>query len=496
MRDAWSLGTRWLAAALIMAVAGPSPAPGEERAPRAPSGSAAWPLPGLVEPLPPVEAPVAALEAVALEAEAGGHPILLQATWQDGLWFHSPGGNFRLHVGGNAQWDSTWLIAPDSVFAVPGGGANGTENAPATLIRRARLRLEGDTYDQFDYTVEYEFANADNDNGGIQAPSNANVAGSIAPCNVWMQFRDVPLLGNVRLGHQVKPIGMTNNTYQGNLPFMERADNMDAFYGPFDKGFVTGLTSVNWSESQRVTWRYGVARPLANVFGEGIGHFLVCGRATALPWYDDDGRSLMHVGFGATYGDLVENELRVRARPLLRNGPGYAVPVLVDTGEVPGSHQCIVAPELAWVIGSLTIQAEWAAQFLTDAVVNGAEQGTVFYHGGYVQALYFLTGEHQAYERREGVFGRVVPVENYRFRRGETSPAYGAWQAGVRFSYLDLNDKAVQGGQVYDWTVGLNWFLSPSMKLQFNYILEHRQAPQDVVSGWISGLGAEAAYVF
>jgi phosphate-selective porin OprO/OprP len=232
------------------------------------------------------------------------------------------------------------------------------------------------------------------------------------------------------------------------------------------------------------------------VFGEAINHYLVCGRVTALPWYDDDGRSLMHVGFGATYGDLVQDELRVRARPLLRNGPGYAVPVLVDTGEIPGSNQCIVAPELAWVVGSLTIQAEWAGQFLTAAAVNGSPQGTVFYHGGYVQALYFLTGEHQAYERRDGVFGRVVPHQNYRLRRCEPSPAYGAWQVGVRFSYLDLNDKAVQGGQVYDWTVGLNWFLSPSMKLQFNYILEHREAPQDVVSGWISGLGVEAGYVF
>jgi hypothetical protein len=144
----------------------------------------------------------------------------------------SSDGNLHLHVGGNAQWDSTWLIAPDSVFALPDGGTNGTENLPATFIRRARLRFEGDTYDQFDYIVEYEFANADNDNGGIQAPSNANIAGTVAPCNVWMQIRDVPLLGNVRIGHQTKPIGMTSNTYQGNLPFMERADNSDAFYAP------------------------------------------------------------------------------------------------------------------------------------------------------------------------------------------------------------------------------------------------------------------------
>ena len=48
----------------------------------------------------------------------------------------------------------------------------------------------------------------------------------------------------------------------------------------------------------------------------------------------------------------------------------------------------------------------------------------------------------------------------------------GAWQVGLRFSYLDLNDKAIQGGMVYDWTAGLNWFWNPNMKVQLNYILE------------------------
>ena len=81
-------------------------------------------------------------------------------------------------------------------------------------------------------------------------------------------------------------------------------------------------------------------------------------------------------------------------------------------------------------------------------------------------------------------------------KKGERCRTFGAWQVGVRFSYLDLNDKAIQGGQVYDWTVGLNWFLNPNMKVQLNYILEHRDAPQDVVQGWINGVGVRAAYDF
>ena len=57
-------------------------------------------------------------------------------------------------------------------------------------------------------------------------------------------------------------------------------------------------------------------------------------------------------------------------------------------------------------------------------------------------------------------------------KRGEGISGWGAWQVGLRFSYLDLNDKAIQGGMVYDWTAGLNWFWNPNMKIQLNYILD------------------------
>jgi phosphate-selective porin OprO and OprP len=182
---------------------------------------------------------------------------------------------------------------------------------------------------------------------------------------------------------------------------------------------------------------------------------------------------------------------------ILRNAPGFDVPVFVDTGEVPGSKQYTFAPEFAMVLGPLTIQAEYAAQFFVDAIAaNGQNQGTIFYHGGYVEALYFLTGEHQDYVRREGVFGRVVPNNDLRWRKKDDGyGGCGAWQVGVRFSYLDLNDKAIQGGRIYDWTAGLNWYLNPNMKVQFNYILEHRNTPE-VPIGWINGFGVRAAYDF
>jgi phosphate-selective porin OprO/OprP len=423
-------------------------------------------------------------------------PIHLDATWDDGLRFQSADERFHLHVGGAGQIDSVWLVGPHSLFDTPSGSTSGVGNAAATQIRRAVLQADGDIFDQFDYIVQFDFANASNDNSGLQPPSFGNLTSSPAPHNIWMQVRDVPWLGNVRFGNQVKPIGMENNTPFTFLPFMERSDNMDAFYGPFDNGYALGFTARNWSESERLTWQFGVYRPSTNVFGVALNKTTYGARVTALPVYQDDGARLVHVGLGFYGGEIVQDQNRSRVRPLLRNAPGFAVPVLADTGEVPGSDQYTIAPEFAFVLGPLTVQAEWAGQFLTDALSPSAQpQGTVFFHGGYVQALYFLTGEHDEYLRTEGVFGRQVPHEDYHLKKGDPHRSLGAWQVGVRFGYVDLNDKAIQGGTVYDWTVGLNWYLNANMKVQFNYILEHRNQP-GAPEGWIDGFGVRAAYCF
>jgi phosphate-selective porin OprO and OprP len=421
----------------------------------------------------------------------------LEASWENGLWFETTNKQFRIHVGGNAQVDSTWLIGPHGVFALPNGGQNGAENSSAIFLRRVRLRADGSIYELFDYSVEYDLANANNENDGLQPASFGNITGAPAPCNIWMQVRDVPYFGNIRFGNQVKPIGMSNNTSQAMLPFLERPDNMDAFWGPFDSGFALGVSARDWTESERVTWQYGIYRPAINVFGVALNKGAYGGRVTALPIYEDDGERLVHVGFGTFNGELVQNQLRVRARPLLRNAPGYAVPILVDTGDIAGSRQYTLNPEFAAVLGAWTFQAEWTGQYLTQArPVGGLPQGTVFFHGGYVEALYFLTGEHQEYEKREGAFGRVVPRNNYHIKRGDCFRSCGAWQIGARFGYLDLIDKGINGGQIYDWTLGLNWFLNPNMRVQFNYIAEHRDGPQNVASGWINGFGIRAGYDF
>src|SRR5262245_42836032 len=66
----------------------------------------------------------------------------LNAWWDYGLKLASPDENFQLHVGGNLQWDSVWLIGPQSLLTA-GNNANSTGNSGASLIRRARFKFDG-----------------------------------------------------------------------------------------------------------------------------------------------------------------------------------------------------------------------------------------------------------------------------------------------------------------------------------------------------------------
>jgi phosphate-selective porin OprO/OprP len=78
---------------------------------------------------------------------------------------------------------------------------------------------------------------------------------------------------------------------------------------------------------------------------------------------------------------------------------------------------------------------------------------------------------------RAALFRGVVPKHNFHPLRGE----WGAWELAFRYSYLDLNDEDIRGGEERNLTLGLNWYLKPNIRFQLNYInakVEDRADPQ------------------
>jgi phosphate-selective porin OprO/OprP len=148
------------------------------------------------------------------------------------------------------------------------------------------------------------------------------------------------------------------------------------------------------------------------------------------------------------------------------------------------------------VWGPLTFQAEYTANVLNNASVPGGRpQGDLFFQATYVEALCFLTGESRPWNQKNAFFGRVQPLRPLRFKPSATDGiGFGAWELGVRYTYFDLANKAVQAGRLDSVTLGLNWYLNSNAKMQFNY--DYTQRLETPNRGHIHAFGTRMAYDF
>ncbi len=425
--------------------------------------------------------------------------------WDNGVEFASPDGDFRFHVGGRYQFDSAWFGADRSVqenINVPYG--DGVD------FRRARFRMDGTIYKVIDFAAEIDFVNsfrAANQPVSLTNPGFVEHA-TIALTDFWWQVNEVPFFGSVRVGQQKEGIGFEHMVSSRYLPFMERSFNQDAFYGGTFNGFTPGISALrNYGENEDGVIHYGLYKPVNTIFAEstGSGNYSLVGRLTRLMWYEDDGASLLHLAISGKQATAVSQAgvpgriQTYRARDAVRSGlsQDWSVPAGIS---LYGDDYQQVNAELVVVNGSWTLQSEYLVSGHQDARVNLAAPSseTVVYHGGYIQLMRFLTGEHDQYSKKTGAFGRVIPSRN--FGKGSGGFGGGAWQIGARYNYLDLNDGSFNGGILHNQTYGVNWFLNPNMKAQVNYSATYRDVAETVAypdgSGWVHGFGTRLAMDF
>lgn len=406
--------------------------------------------------------------------------------WHHGLFVESRDENFRAHVGGNIQIDNGWNKADTAVQYGPGGIGNLQDGA---VFRRARIRIEGTLYKHFDWLAEFDFANSvENDTS-----SNTQTIGTPSFTNVWLDVKELPYLGTIRAGWMTEPFGLENYTSNRWLPFMERMPGNPLFTSP-------GVMLINYGPDERATFATGVFHAQDNNFGFGYGdgERVYTTRVTGLPWYDCDGEQLLHLGFDFSHRHLDNDQERLSGRPSVRTMPSTNLPFLANTGTITGTTEDLLDFELAGVYGPWMFQSEYYTRWIHDVVYpsnsSGLPLGTLFYQGGYFEVLYFLTGEHQPYNRKTGTFDRVIP--NTDFNPWDAPHGWGAWQVGIRYAYLDLQNKGVSGATLNDFTFGLNWYLNPQAKVQWNLAIDHRESTPPGSDGWTYIFGLRLALDF
>ncbi|MBL9094019.1 MAG: hypothetical protein JNL96_22565 [Planctomycetaceae bacterium] len=448
-----------------------------------------------------------------------GADTKMSGNWKEGAGLETSDKAFKMKWRGRTQFDTVGFTDSSQASF---NGLGGNQDDTAVDFRRLRLGTEGTMYEQFDFAVELDFINCFNTNGSTNAlaPNNGiknafdrQFVGVPAPTDVWVGMHDVPIFGTVRFGN-VKPLNALEHTTSSRfLDFMERSLNQDAFVGRFNNGFQPGVVWWNTNEAQTMTWGSWACMNSYNVFAYDAGGLDTGGRVTWTPWYDEEshGRYMLHLGFSATERRCTNGQQRIRARGSVRNGIAQSWSNVADTTTFFSSGETLLVPEIALLLGSFQFQAEYFGQWNRDVAIQttnvpaqpnpGPNLGTAYFQGYYAQVGYFLTGEHREYERKTGAFGRVVPHENFYFLRNKDKGPIitrGGWQVLYRYTLLDLNDPrltnvnianggnaGVGGGTVYDHTLGLNHFLNPNMKIQYNFVVSDRSisAAQSVIPG-------------
>lgn len=335
-------------------------------------------------------------------------------------------------------------------------------------FRRARIAMLGD-YGPAEYRIEMDFA----------------LAGRPSFLDVYAGLHDVPFLQRVRVGHFFEPFSLERLTPNRYVTFMERSLPDQ----PFAPARNTGIMANGTWLDDRSAWGVGFFRSDSDIYGDEVGdnfESALTGRMTYLPYYEEACESAEYVHLGAAYSIRGANagQVRFRSQPEARIGSATPnVPFFVDTGSIAADFFQLMGTEFAWVNGPFSLQSEFML-----VPVDATAEGDLFFHAWYVTASYFLTGEYRPYNKKLGVFDRVMPKRDFVRYAGkpedkclELGP--GAWELAMRLSHIDLNDKGVRGGELTDLTVGANWYLNPYLRVTFNYIHAFANDPTNGQSG-------------
>ncbi|MGI8978945.1 MAG: OprO/OprP family phosphate-selective porin [Pirellulaceae bacterium] len=366
---------------------------------------------------------------------------------------------------GRLHTDVNWFTQNDQNRAVYGDIQDGA------YFRRARLGFDAKMFEVTQWRLDFEMGS-----GGVR-PSIFDA---------YVRVTDLPYLNNFQVGHFREPFSLEAQTSSNWLTFIERSLN-----NTFDPSRNWGLMAFNWSESERFTWAAGVFREGSDLFGDDIGdsgEWAGTARTTYLLSYDEpsEGRYFWEVGGSYSYRDP-DNRFAVNSttgnpsgaetsivnyggRPednLNEDGIGRT-PNLINISIPDAVNVQLFGVETSANFGSLNLQSEFICAHVDRRVAaNG------FYHGAYVQASYFLTGESRRWERRAGTFGRAEVLEPFFMVNTDHGicSGWGAWELIARWNYLDLTEGSVgtQFGYVDATSFGCNWYLNPYVYLQLNY---------------------------
>ena len=334
---------------------------------------------------------------------------------QAGVVIDTIGGS-EISFEGMVQADNSWY--DNDVADLDGDIGDGSDSD--SELRRAEIVLKGKGPGAFDWVVGYD-----------------------AKADKWLDVNVGYDFGGghgLTVGQFKQPNSLEELSSSKNNDFISKAMTANTFAVSRRLGAAYSYSNDHWGVTAS-----SFGRELTSGGAHGAGYAL---RGTFAP-VNSDG-NIFHLGLSYVDQDTDADTLRLRTRPQA----DLAAVRLVDTGTLLDTDRVATTGlESFWVRGPLKLQGEY---MLADVSRHDSDDYSA--SGGYLSALYNVTGETWSY--KSGVPGTAKAED----------PARGLWQVGLRYDTIDLDDGSVQGGRMDAITAGVNWYWRKNFKFALNYV--------------------------
>src|SRR5262249_24699916 len=138
--------------------------------------------------------------------------------------------------------------------------------------------------------------------------------------DAYLGFRDVPFLQTVRIGNQLRPLGLQVFGSSDVSVFME--DSLVFGESNVDSRRI-GVLSLGYTEDESVNWQFGVfefpSLQNSGLYQSDRFQGSINARLTGTPWYDEcsGGQNYVHLGVNTSFVNA-NGDFQLQSRPELR----------------------------------------------------------------------------------------------------------------------------------------------------------------------------------
>ncbi|UOK41563.1 MULTISPECIES: OprO/OprP family phosphate-selective porin [Flavobacterium] len=334
-----------------------------------------------------------------------------------------------LRFGGGFMYEHAFYSQDDE-------SKNQVQLSPGFIVRDFRVTLSGKLKTKRDISWKV----------GIMYDGNSRI---------WLaresgvMFGVPKLAGHIFVGRTKEGYSMSKVMNGYSMWHMERNMSIDII--PI---LADGVKYMGFLPKQKINWNIGAYTDVlskAQSFSKYKWQFV--SRIGYLPIYTDALKPVMHVGLNYRYGEVKDHKLQVRSRPEANQAPYF-----LDTGVFSVFNSNHVGGEFYYRSGAFLLGSEYNFHMM-----NSTETNNPVFHGGEVFVAYSITGEVRPYLSNPGIFSFLKP------KKSVFDGGYGAVEAILRFSSLDLTDGTLQGGEFWRITPMVNWYLSENIRFYFAY---------------------------